>query len=301
MKKLLVLISVSTALLAACGNDEGETDNKNKEEKKAETTQNKKENVKTDRESTSEKPKEMKNVENNVNKVSDQTKLALAFFAENDSKYILGKDEVLQGFYKQEVQGSKETKRLYKLLFIDDKTVKNGPDDMKFYTVYPVKGSFATVVGLSKDKLFVGGTQGAMTYKDLLETGKEYDLQDLYDENKEYTSLEELANKIEFKKEHPFIDDETRKEFEQQESPGTEANLRSQVYGMISDFEGEPIGDSKYTVDIVRHDDNGKWYVNYRNKHAEIVGTYTTKGDDIVKKDVDGKIIKQKHVENRYQ
>ncbi len=94
MKKLLVLISVSTALLAACGNDEGETDNKNKEEKKAETTQNKKENVKTDRESTSEKPKEMKNVENNVNKVSDQTKLALAFFAENDSKYILGKDEV---------------------------------------------------------------------------------------------------------------------------------------------------------------------------------------------------------------
>ncbi|WHI60157.1 hypothetical protein PYH69_00465 [Mammaliicoccus lentus] len=301
MKKLLVLISVSTALLAACGNDEGETDNKNKEEKKAETTQNKKENVKTDRESTSEKPKEMKNVENNVNKVSDQTKLALAFFAENDSKYILGKDEVLQGFYKQEVQGSKEMKRLYKLLFIDDKTVKNGPDDMKFYTVYPVKGSFATVVGLSKDKLFVGGTQGAMTYKDLLETGKEYDLQDLYDENKEYTSLEELANKIEFKKEHPFIDDETRKEFEQQESPGTEAHLRSQVYGMISDFEGEPIGDSKYTVDIVRHDDNGKWYVNYRNKHAEIVGTYTTKGDDIVKKDVDGKIIKQKHVENRYQ
>ncbi|MGY0683149.1 hypothetical protein ACW7DJ_00545 (plasmid) [Mammaliicoccus sciuri] len=140
-----------------------------------------------------------------------------------------------------------------------------------------------------------------MTYKDLLETGKEYDLQDLYDENKDYTSLEELANQIEFKKEHPFTDDETREEFELQESPGTEAHLRSQVYGMISDFEGEPIGDSKYTVDIVRHDDNGKWYVNYRNKHAEIVGTYTTKGDDIVKKDVDGKIIKQKHVENRYQ
>jgi len=70
---------------------------------------------------------------------------------------------------------------------------------------------------------------------------------------------------------------------------------------MISDFEGEPIGDSKYTVDIVRHDNNGKWYVNYRNEHGEIIGTYTTKGEDIVKKDAEGNIIEQKHVENRYQ
>lgn len=91
-------------VVTACGNNESETDNKNKEEKKVETTQNKKEEVKTDRESRSEKPKEMKSVENDVNKVSDQMKLALAFFGKNDSKYILDKDEVLQGFYKQEVQ-----------------------------------------------------------------------------------------------------------------------------------------------------------------------------------------------------
>ncbi|WP_426401994.1 hypothetical protein [Mammaliicoccus lentus] len=71
---------------------------------------------------------------------------------------------------------------------------------MKFYTVHPSKGSFSTVVGLNKDKLYVDGTQSAMTYKELLETGKEYDLQDLYDENKEYTSLQELANEIEFSK-----------------------------------------------------------------------------------------------------
>lgn len=302
MKKLMVLTSILVLLCVACNSEkEKEKSNTHHKDESIKTESKQKDNSKNETKGNDSKPKQDENLKTDVHEVSNKTKLTLAFFADEDGEYIVTKDEVLTGIYEQTVHGEKEKKKLYQLLLIVDNHIKNAPDDMKFYTVYPVKGSFATVVGLSKDKLYVGGTQGAMTYKDLLETGKEYDLQDLYDENKEYTSLEELANKIEFKKEHPFIDDETRKEFEQQESPGTEAHLRSQVYGMISDFEGEPIGDSKYTVDIVRHDDNDKWYVNYRNKHAEIVGTYTTKGDDIVKKDVDGKIIKQKHVENRYQ
>ncbi|MEB7051679.1 hypothetical protein [Mammaliicoccus sciuri] len=300
MKKLMVLVGILILLCAACSSDK-EKSNAHQKDESTKTESKQKDNSKNESKANEDKPKQAKNVKTDVNDVSNKTKLALAFFADEDGKYIVTKDEVLQGIYEQNVQGEKEKKKLYKLLLIDDNHIKNAPDDMKFYSVYPAKGSFLTVVGLSKDKLYVGGTQGAMTYKELLETGKEYNLQDLYDKNKNYTSLEELANKIEFKKEHPFIDDETRKEFELQESPGTEAHLRSQVYGMISDFEGEPIGDSKYTVDIVRHDNNGKWYVNYRNEHGEIIGTYTTKGEDIVKKDAEGNIIEQKHVENRYQ
>ncbi|MEB6118651.1 hypothetical protein [Mammaliicoccus sciuri] len=300
MKKLMAVASILVLLCAACSSDK-EKSNAHQKDESTKTESKQKDNSKNESKANEDKPKQAKNVKTDVNDVSNKTKLALAFFADEDGKYIVTKDEVLQGIYEQNVQGEKEKKKLYKLLLIDDNHIKNAPDDMKFYSVYPAKGSFSTVVGLSKDKLYVGGTQGAMTYKELLETGKEYNLQDLYDKNKNYTSLEELANKIEFKKEHPFIDDETRKEFELQESPGTEAHLRSQVYGMISDFEGEPIGDSKYTVDIVRHDNNGKWYVNYRNEHGEIIGTYTTKGEDIVKKDAEGNIIEQKHVENRYQ
>ncbi|MCD5140024.1 MULTISPECIES: hypothetical protein [Mammaliicoccus] len=300
MKKLMAVASILVLLCAACSSDK-EKSNAHQKDESTKTESKQKDNSKNESKANENKPKQAKNVKTDVNDVSNKTKLALAFFADEDGKYIVTKDEVLQGIYEQNVQGEKENKKLYKLLLIDDNHIKNAPDDMKFYSVYPAKGSFSTVVGLSKDKLYVGGTQGAMTYKELLETGKEYNLQDLYDKNKNYTSLEELANKIEFKKEHPFIDDETRKEFELQESPGTEAHLRSQVYGMISDFEGEPIGDSKYTVDIVRHDNNGKWYVNYRNEHGEIIGTYTTKGEDIVKKDAEGNIIEQKHVENRYQ
>lgn len=300
MKKLMAVASILVLLCAACSSDK-EKSNAHQKDESTKTESKQKDNSKNESKANEDKPKQAKNVKTDVNDVSNKTKLALAFFADEDGKYIVTKDEVLQGIYEQNVQGEKEKKKLYKLLLIDDNHIKNAPDDMKFYSVYPAKGSFSTVVGLSKDKLYVGGTQGAMTYKELLETGKEYNLQDLYDKNKNYTSLEELANKIEFKKEHPFIDDETRKEFELQESPGTEAHLRSQVYGMISDFEGEPIGDSKYTVDIVRHDNNGKWYVNYRNEHGEIIGTYTTKGEDMVKKDAEGNIIEQKHVENRYQ
>lgn len=301
MKKLMVLVSILILLCAACSNDKEKSNAHHKKDESTKTESKQKDNSKNESKANEDKPKQAKNVKTDVNDVSNKTKLALAFFADEDGKHIVTKDEVLQGIYEQNVQGEKENKKLYKLLLIDDNHIKNAPDDMKFYSVYPTKGSFSTVVGLSKDKLYVGGTQGAMTYKELLETGKEYNLQDLYDKNKNYTSLEELANKIEFKKEHPFMNEKTQKEFEEKENIGTETHFRSQVYGMISDFEGEPIGDSKYTVDIVRHDNNGKWYVKYRNEHGEILGTYTTKGEDIVKKDAEGNIIEQKHVENRYQ
>lgn len=300
MKKLMAVASILLLLCAACSNDK-EKSNAHQKDESTKTESKQKDNSKNESNGNGSKPKQAKNVKSDINDVSDKTKLALAFFADEDGEYIVTKNEVLTGIYEQTVQGEKEKKKLYKLLLIDDNHIKNAPDDMKFYSVYPAKGTFSTVVGVSKDKLYVGGTQGAMTYKELLETGKEYDLQDLYDENKEYTSLEELANKIEFKKEHPFMNEKTQKEFEEKENIGTETHFRSQVYGMLSDFEGSPIGQSKYLIDIVRHDNNGKWYVNYRNEHGEILGTYTTEGEDIVKKDVKGNIIGKKHIENRYQ
>lgn len=54
---------------------------------------------------------------------------------------------------------------------------------------------------------------------------------------KDTHNLKNSQTKLNLKKEHPFTDDETRKEFEQLESLGTEARFRSLVYGMIFDFE----------------------------------------------------------------
>lgn len=322
MKKLMVVTSILVLLCAACSSDKEKsnahqkdestkTESKQNDSSKNERTQKDKDNSKAESQETEnnqsknenkaheDKPKQVENVKSDVNEVSDKTKLALAFFADKDGEYIVTKDEVLTGVFEQFSQGEKQKKKLHKLLLIEEKNIQDAPNGMKFYTVYPAKGSFATVVGLSKNKIYVGGTQAVLIYKDLLKTGNEYNLQDLYDKNKNYTSLEEVANKIEIKKEHP--DHKTIEAFEDQENPGTEAHFRSQVYGMISDFEGEPIGKSKYLIDIVRKDDNGNWYVNYRNEHGEILGTYTTKGEDIVKKDAEGNIIEQKHIENRHQ
>ncbi|MCD3218809.1 hypothetical protein MTW84_10745 [Mammaliicoccus sciuri] len=315
MKKLMVITSILVLLCAACSSEKEKSsahhkdesskteskqhDNSKKDNSKTESQENENKQSKNETKANEEKPKQTKNITSDVNDVSDKTKLALAFFADEDGKYIVTKDEVLTGIFAQFTQGEIQKKRLYKLVLIEEKNLYDVPSDMKFYSVYPIKGNFSSIVGLSKDKLFVGGTQSALIYKDLLKTGKEYNLQDLYDQNKNYTSLEEVANQIEIRKE--YLDDQTIAEYLEQESPGTDAHFRSQVYGMLSDFEGEPIGQSKYLIDIVRHDKNGKWYVNYRNEHGEILGTYTTEGEDIVKKDMKGNIIEKKHIENRYQ
>ena len=37
--------------------------------------------------------------------------------------------------------------------------ISQAPDGMKFYMVYPDKGSYRTVVGVNNDKIYIGATQ----------------------------------------------------------------------------------------------------------------------------------------------
>ncbi|WP_251521707.1 MULTISPECIES: hypothetical protein [Staphylococcus] len=76
-------------------------------------------------------------------------------------------------------------------------------------------------------------------------------------------------------------------------------HYRSQIYQIITEFNGQPIDTDKYLVDNVKQKDDGGWLVNYRDKRtAEIVGTFTTEGENkIVKKDADGNVIKEKTYE----
>lgn len=237
----------------------------------------------------------------NVNEISEKTKLALAFFADDSGKYILTKDEALTGVYESKTGGKSQNKQLYKLLLINTKGITNAPKDMKFYTVYPSKGSFASIIGISKDKVYVGGTQAALDYNELLKTGNEYSIKELYNKNKSYSSLTELAHKLQFADKNPMENEKTRQEFEANENPNTNSHMRTQVYQMIEELDGHPIDRDKYLIDNVKNNKNGKWYVNYRNKNAEIVGTYTTKGEKVIKKDVNGNIIKSKKIDpNKY-
>lgn len=296
-KGLIFLTSIGMAVtLSACNdrNDSSEDKSDNKTESKSEKETSESKEATTN---AKEASKEMDDsTSDDVNQLSEKTRLALAFFADDIDQYILTKDEALTGFFETTYGGKKEKKQLYKLLLIKTTNVANAPEGMNFYQVYPAKGSFASVIGISKDKIFVGGTQGTVDYNEMKDTSNEYSIEDLYKQNKSYSSLSELADKIQITDKNPMEDDKTRKEFEANESSGTNSHLRSQVYQMIEELDGQPIDTDKYLVDNVQTTDAGKWYVNYRNNHAEIVGTYTTKNGKVIKKDTDGNIIKEKKV-----
>lgn len=294
LKQSLILLSTMglAITLSACNDNKDMSDSNS--HNKTETKSDNKE-VKT---STTENNSKVHKNTNPVktNQLSEKEKLALAFFADHVDQYILTKDEALTGVYETNYGGKKEKKQLYKLLLIKIKNVANAPEGMNFYQVYPAKGSFVSVIGVSKDKIFVGGTQGAFDYKEMKDTSNEYSVEDLYKKNKSYSSLSELAKKIQITDKNPMENDKTRQKFEANENPATNTHLRTQVYTMIEKLDGHPIDTNKYLVDNVHMTDDGKWYVNYRNKHAEIVGTYTTKNGKVIKKDKDGNIIKEKTV-----
>lgn len=293
LKQSLILLStVGLAVtLSACNDNKDTSENKsdNKTESKSESK-----DAASNAKAEDKKKNNTKAVE--AAQLSDKEKLALAFFADDVDQYILTKDEALTGVFETNYGGKKEKKQLYKLLLIKTNNVANAPEDMKFYQVYPAKGSFASVIGISNDKIFVGGTQGAFDYKEMQKTSNEYSVEDLYKQNKSYSSLSELAKKIQITDKNPMEDDKTREKFEANENPSTNTHLRTQVYTMIEKLDGHPIDTDKYLVDNVQMTDDGKWYVHYRNKHAEIVGTYTTKNGKVIKKDSEGNIIKEKKI-----
>ncbi|MCD8820172.1 hypothetical protein K2V48_02170 [Staphylococcus gallinarum] len=151
LKKGFIFLSTVglAATLSAC-NDNKDT----KEDKSENKTETKSENKSTDSKTATSNDKEDNKVENDskevdVNQLTEKTKLALAFFADDVDQYILTKDEALTGVFETNYGGKKEKKQLYKLLLIKTNNVANAPKGMNFYQVYPAKGSFASVIGVS--------------------------------------------------------------------------------------------------------------------------------------------------------
>ena len=105
---------------------------------------------------------------------------------------------MLTGVYDYQKGNETEKKQMKQLMLEKADSMKNAPKDMKFYQVYPSKGQFASIVGVNKNKIFIGSTQGALIdYQTLLNNGKELDISQLYEDNKDNRSLEEMKNKIE--------------------------------------------------------------------------------------------------------
>lgn len=220
---------------------------------------------------------------------------------EDVDRYTLTKNEILTGIYEYKLAtGNKNFKLVdFKLVKYDD-SIKNAPKGMNFYNVSPNKGNFEALIGVSNDKIFIGRMQsGSLDYKDLLGKGKEVKLIDVYKANKDNKALPELTDKIN------IVDSLSKKDKENNnplsaeylEKSGTvNTHFRNQVYQMISDFEGIAVGKTNYLWDDVKMvGHSGDWIVNYRNKDGEILGTYKTKNNKIIKLDANGKVIKQEN------
>lgn len=278
---------IAGAMMLLAGCSEQKSEQANKDEITTETAQH--QNKKVEELSTVEIPKQEKeNTEKPDNEISKNTKLALAFFTDAAQDYTLTKNEALTGRYEYKGMQGTEQKKIYKLVLVKERQLNGAPEGMEFYSVYPPKGSYASIVGISDEKLFIGGTQGAMGYQEILKTGKEYDIQTLYRKNKHLRSLQELADKLIISDTHPMADEKTRQEFAKGENPNTMAHARSQVYQMIADYEGKPLEKEKYLWDNVEWKEDGNWNVNYRNQDAEIVGAYHSEHDKVVKTDGQG-------------
>ena len=174
-------------------------------------------------------------------------------------------------------------------------SIKNAPEGMKFYQVYPTKGQFASVIGVNKNKIFIGSTQGALNdYASLSNDGKELDINQLYKANKDNRSLPEMEKKIQ------IVDSGAAQKADDPDknAANTMAHMRSQIYNEISEFDGE-LDNKTYLWDNICLDNDGNWTVNYRNHDGEIMGTYKSEKDKIIKLDQNGNKVKEKQMSNQ--
>lgn len=125
------------------------------------------------------------------------SKIALAFFGSDIDHYSLTQSEIMKGVYEYQGPGMTSTRQVNQLTLKRMQDIPNAPQGMKFYTVMPAKGNFATIIGVNEDKVFVGGTQGALVdYQRLLTTGKEMNAQSLYQAHKNDPALTTITHKI---------------------------------------------------------------------------------------------------------
>ncbi|ARJ50978.1 hypothetical protein [Staphylococcus lutrae] len=131
--------------------------------------------------------------------VSLEKKVALALFGNNIEHYTVTQSEVVKGVYTYQGPGRTSEQRVTQLTLQPISAIPNSPEGMKFYTLSPAKGNFVTIIGVNDDKVFVGGTQGALVdYQKLLTTGKEMRIQNLYEAHHNDPALQTVANKIKF-------------------------------------------------------------------------------------------------------
>ena len=294
MKKFLFLSGTALLLLSACNNGDSSSDSKGAS--KVEDTQ-KSEDSKKGNDSKSSSSKESSNhssnskqsSDNDIANLSEKEKLALVFLANESGEYAITKNDILTGRYTTQMSDGKKTKELKHFAITRDmKPIPNAPEGMKFYVVSPSIGQFASVIGVSNDKIYLGGTQGELrSYKDALQNGEEHDTKEVYDKYKDSNEFKQIANKINIYDKMPtFSDDESDDDSSSDDNSSSDSSsdseevTRDNVIDKVESYEGEKLDTDTYTFKEPEKTSDGKWGFSYDDKDGNLAGSYTVDTDD---------------------
>ncbi|AXZ22247.1 hypothetical protein [Staphylococcus warneri] len=294
MKKFLFLSGTALLLLSACNNGDSSSDSKgaSKVEDTQKSEDSKKENnskSSSSKESSNHSSNSKQSSDNDIANLSEKEKLALVFLANESGEYAITKNDILTGRYTTQMSDGKKTKELKHFAITRDmKPIPNAPEGMKFYVVSPSIGQFASVIGVSNDKIYLGGTQGELrSYKDALQNGEEHDTKEVYDKYKDSNEFKQIANKINIYDKMPtFSDDESDDDSSSDDNSSSDSSsdseevTRDNVIDKVESYEGEKLDTDTYTFKEPEKTSDGKWGFSYDDKDGNLAGSYTVDTDD---------------------
>lgn len=203
MKRNYLMIGAltGTMLLAGCslsdfGLGNGASDDKNKSSQTDKS--NKDSNSKSDN-STNNKKNNDANSENSVKDLNQAEKVALALSDDSVSNVAITANDLKRHSYSENGNGGKTQKSIDKYeLQATGEAVEDAPEGMTFYSASPARGPFATLIGVSDDKVAVIGTQSPGKYRQFIQSdlGHELDVKDLYHKYGKDSDYKKSQNKF---------------------------------------------------------------------------------------------------------
>ena len=207
------------------------------------------------KESSNQSSKSKQSSTNDISNLSEKERIALIFLANESGKYTLTKNDILTGRYTTQMSDEKKTQELkHFAVSRETQQISGAPNGMKFYAVSPSIAQFATVIGVSDDKIYLGGTQSPIpSYKDALKFGEEHNTKEVYDKYKDSNEFKQVANKINLYDKMPtFSDDESDDSSSDDNSSSdsssdSEEVTRDNVIDKVESYEGEKLDTDTYT------------------------------------------------------
>lgn len=197
MKKHYLAIGAITATTLLAGCDLGDVIGNHNSDKQSEHKTSKSTHSSNQNHSNSNKHNKSKD---NVDNLTQSEKVALALNDPSVSDYVINANELKNHSYFANYNGGGEQKNIDTYQLETTEQLEGAPSDMKFYNAQPAKGSFATIIGVGSDKVFIAATQSPGTYEQFMNssTGHELDVDTLFDKYSKSIDYKKIAKQISF-------------------------------------------------------------------------------------------------------